>query len=84
MVENFGMGKEFGLRYSQDNQMGFKSVSNESSKLIDSDIQDILDQCNKKAREVLTDNRPKILKVVDRLLAVESLNADEFNKIIVS
>jgi len=84
MVENFGMGSEFGLRYSQDNQMGFKSVSNESSKLIDTDINEILKSCNNKAREILSNNKPKILKVVDRLLEVESLDADEFNKIIAS
>src|SRR3990172_7424198 len=53
MVEHYGMGDNFKLRYCDKNDMGIKSVSSDSQKTIDSDINSILDKCYTQAKKVV-------------------------------
>lgn len=82
MVENFGMGKIFGLRYVGQSSYGLKEVSLESQKIVDEDIQIILNECYKNTQKILIENRAKLDRLSARLLEVESINGDEVEKLL--
>jgi cell division protease FtsH len=82
MVENFGMGASFGLRYVGQSSYGIKEVSFESQKIVDEDIQTILNTCYNDAQNIIKENRVKLDKLAIRLLEVESINGDEVEKLL--
>ncbi|MFA5300190.1 MAG: AAA family ATPase, partial [Lutibacter sp.] len=82
MVEHYGMGQQFNFRYVSQNSMGMKEASLENQKIIDEDINTILEQCHQKATELILNNREKLDKLTGKLLEVESLNAEELNQIL--
>ncbi|MFA5299361.1 MAG: AAA family ATPase [Lutibacter sp.] len=82
MVENYGMGENFGLRYALTNSMGLKDLSIDSQKTIDSDVQNILDKCYTKAKDIIDGNMISIKKLIDALLEKESLDFLEVKNIL--
>ena len=90
MVTKYGMSDKLGpLQYGKTDELIFlgrqiqeeKNYSEETSKLIDSEVHEIVDRARRRAYEVLTGHREILDKVVARLIAEETLSADEFNKL---
>ncbi len=68
---NFGMYREEGA-----------AVSEVLQAKIDIEISKIIDQAYKEAKEILSRNKPKLDKVAKALLDKETLDTDEFEKIV--
>ncbi|MDP9251395.1 MAG: ATP-dependent zinc metalloprotease FtsH, partial [Chloroflexota bacterium] len=87
MVTKFGMSEKLGpLQYGRSDELIFlgrqiqeeRNYSEEVAKVIDAEVHDIVERARQRAFEVLTQNRDKLDLVVQRLIAQESLDADEF------
>jgi cell division protease FtsH len=91
MVMEYGMSEKLGwLRY-RDNQdevfLGHsvarnQQVSEETSKLIDSEVRRLIEEAEGVARTVLTDNIDELHKLALALLEFETLSGDEAKKAI--
>jgi len=89
MVTKYGMSEKLGpLQYGKSDEMIFlgrqiseeKNYSEDTSKIIDSEVHEIVDRARRRAYEVLTRNRDKLDAVVAKLIEQETLSSDEFNK----
>src|SRR3982075_2234413 len=87
MVTKFGMSEKLGpLQYGKSDELIFlgrqiqeeRNYSEEIAKIIDAEVHDIVERARQRAFEVLTQNRDKLDLVVQKLIAQESLDADEF------
>ena len=87
MVTKFGMSEKLGpLQYGRSDELIFlgrqiqeeRNYSEDIAKVIDAEVHDIVERARQRAYEVLTQNRDKLDLVVHRLIAQESLDADEF------
>ena len=87
MVTQFGMSDKLGLRvYGQKQEMVFlgkeiseqRDYSDTVAELIDEEVRRIIDEEYEHAKQILTDNRNKLDLIAEKLLAVETLDADEF------
>ena len=58
------------------------AVSETLQSKIDVEISKIIDQAYKEAKEILSKNKPKLDKVAKALLEKETLDTDEFEKIV--
>ena len=91
MVTKYGMSEKLGpLQYGKTDELIFlgrqiqeeKNYSEETSKLIDSEVHEIVDRARRRAHELLTQYRSLLDAVVERLLAQETLSSDEFNNLV--
>lgn len=82
MVEHYGMGKHFGIRYCTVNTLGIGENSVEAHKLIDKDINEILTKSYKVAKDIIVNHKDKLDKVSNRLLEVETLDGNELSELI--
>ena len=90
MVTEWGMSELLGpLRYSPNEQEVFlghsvtqrQNVSGETAKLIDQEVRRIVTDGEKKARQVLTDNRHLLDQLSAALMEYETLSGDEVNEL---
>ncbi|TMF62045.1 MAG: cell division protein FtsH, partial [Chloroflexi bacterium] len=88
MVTKFGMSEKLGpLQYGKTDELIFlgrqiqeeRNYSEDVAKIIDSEVHDIVDRARLRAYEVLTQNRAKLDQIVEKLIAQETLETDEFN-----
>lgn len=88
MVKSFGMSKKLGLvKYGQEENLAYlghkygedRDYSEATSQVIDDEVRAIMESCYAKAKEILTENRKTLDKIVDALLEKEVLDAEEFN-----
>jgi cell division protease FtsH len=91
MVTKYGMSEKLGpLQYGKTDELIFlgrqiqeeKNYSEETSKLIDSEVHDIVDRARRRAYELLTQYRSLLDAVVARLIEQETLSSDEFNTLV--
>ncbi len=91
MVTKYGMSEKLGpLQYGKTDELIFlgrqiqeeKNYSEETSKLIDSEVHDIVDRARRRAYELLTQYRSLLDVVVARLIEQETLSSDEFNNLV--
>src|SRR6266568_2051875 len=91
MVTKYGMSEKLGpLQYGKTDELIFlgrqiqeeKNYSEETSKLIDSEVHDIVDRARRRAYELLTQYRSLLDAVVGRLIEQETLSSDEFNLLV--
>ena len=91
MVTKYGMSEKLGpLQYGKTDELIFlgrqiqeeKNYSEETSKLIDSEVHEIVDRARRRAYELLTQYRSLLDAVVERLIAQETLSSDEFNDLV--
>src|SRR6266516_2200679 len=91
MVTKFGMSEKLGpLQYGRSDELIFlgrqiqeeRNYSEETSKLIDSEVHDIVDRARRRAYELLTQYRGLLDVVVARLIEQETLSSDEFNQLV--
>lgn len=57
-------------------------VSQETQTLIDKEIEKIIASASKVAKDILTKHRSKLDQIAEKLLEVETLDADEFEKVV--
>src|SRR5438105_1670208 len=91
MVTKYGMSEKLGpLQYGKTDELIFlgrqiqeeKNYSEETSKLIDSEVHEIVDRARRRAYELLTQYRSLLDVVVARLIEQETLSSDEFNNLV--
>src|SRR5438132_876254 len=91
MVTKYGMSEKLGpLQYGKTDELVFlgrqiqeeKNYSEETSKLIDSEVHEIVDRARRRAYELLTQYRSLLDAVVARLIEQETLSSDEFNQLV--
>lgn len=90
MVSKYGMTSSIGtLDFTEDNENIFignaithsKNVSEETLKLIDSEMKKIVDGCYEKAKEILRENDEKLTRLANCLLEKETVYKKEFEAI---
>jgi len=90
MVTDFGMSDRLGPRTFGDKQelvfLGReiseqRDYSEEVAKQIDEEVQNIIQQAHETARKILTENRAKLVELAERLIAQETLEGEELDKI---
>jgi cell division protease FtsH len=92
MVTEFGMSDALGaINYDGNKRARFLDIplpqerglyGEETAQRIDAEIQRILTDAHKKAREILTDQREKLETVTRRLLEVEVMEGDELRALL--
>jgi len=91
MVTEWGMSEKLGrLRYSENEEQVFlgrsiaqtKSVSDESARLIDTEVRRIIEAAEDQAREVLTERIDALHAVSEALLVYETLSGEEVRAIL--
>ena len=91
MVCELGMSDEVGpLHLAESNQPVFlgrdfstrNDISEETARKIDEEIKKIIDWAYKEAKRILTENRETLDRCSKALLERETINADEFEKLI--
>lgn len=87
MVMQYGMSEKMGLiAYGDEGDEVFigrdlahtRSYSEEVAKEIDQEIHDIIDECHKKAREIILEHQDVLHKCAALLLEKEKVQRDEF------
>lgn len=90
MVSKYGMTSAIGtLDFTEDNENIFignaithsKNVSEETLKLIDSEMKRIVDGCYEKAKQILRENDDKLTRLANCLLEKETVYKKEFEAI---
>jgi len=91
MVTEFGFSEKLGpLRYTENEEEVFlghsvtqrKNVSDATAKVIDEEIRRIVEEGERKAREILTGHLEELHSLARGLLEFETLSADEIKRII--
>ncbi|OLC57819.1 MAG: hypothetical protein AUH85_02370 [Chloroflexi bacterium 13_1_40CM_4_68_4] len=89
MVMRYGMSERLGpLAFGRRDELIFlgrqiaeeRNYSEETAKQIDEEVHDIIDRGYRRARELLTARREKLDQIVERLMAEETLEGEEFAK----
>ena len=90
MVRQYGMSDEIGpVSYSERNELVFlgreiaegRSYSEKVAETIDSEVSNIVHRAYTRARQLLSDNREKLIAVARALLEKESLDPVEFRAV---
>jgi len=89
MVTRFGMSDLGPLSLEEQNSQVFlggglnrSEYSEEISSRIDAQVREIVEQCHQNARQIIRDNRVAIDRLVDLLIEKETIDGDEFRKIL--
>ncbi|HLF19085.1 MAG TPA: AAA family ATPase [Candidatus Omnitrophota bacterium] len=79
MAYRYGMGKSglIGDFYAMTNSMGDPLISEETRRVLDKDVQDILQGCVKEVREILENKKDLLEYFAQQLLEKEELEYDE-------
>ena len=92
MVMNYGMSSSLGLPTYGDQgsnpfvgrDYGFgggRDYSEEAAKAIDDEVRDILDRNYKRAKQIIEDNRHKMVALANALMEVETMDRQVFEKL---
>jgi len=86
MVTKWGLSDKVGtIDYSPDNSGGYPSareISDETSKLIDSETRRMVDEALQKAKKILTEKRDDLEKLAKALLEFETLSGEEIKDLL--
>ncbi len=91
MVTEWGMSDKLGrLRYTENEEQVFlgraisqtQNISDETARLIDSEVRRIIEEAEKTARSVLTEKMAELHKISNALLDCETLSADDVKAIL--
>jgi hypothetical protein len=89
MVTEFGMSDKLGpLAFGKRDELVFlgreigeqRNYSDEVAKQIDEEVRAIIDRAYERAQEVLTTHRDKLVALAERLVAEETVDSEEFEK----
>lgn len=93
MVQKYGMSEKLGLiKYGESDELehlGYsygqsQDYSEDTAKLIDNEVREIVEKAYEDVKKIISDNRTKFDKVVSELLEKEVLEAEEFAEILES
>ena len=82
MITDYGMSKKLGLRtFGQSTLPGYlgfgppaaKDYSEETARLIDKEMRDIMEEAHERAKTLLQENRPRLVHLAEKLLVKETL-----------
>jgi len=91
MVTKYGMSERLGpLQYGRSDELIFlgrqiqeeRNYSEETSKIIDSEVHQIVDRARQRAYQILSQNRDKLDLLVKYLLEHETIASDDFEKLL--
>jgi cell division protease FtsH len=92
MVMEYGMSQMGRVNYRDSNRSpflmaaggeeGLRSHSERTAREIDEEVKRIIDEAIERVRHILDVRRPALLAMTDRLIEVESIDADELKRII--
>jgi len=91
MVTEWGMSDKIGMvAYGENSQEVFlghsvtqsKNLSEETARIIDSEIRSIIDKAYARATQILTDNRDELERLAKGLLEYETLSGDEIRTVL--
>ncbi len=82
MVTKWGLSEKLGpLHYGEDEGMmpgtGAANYSGETSKMIDQEVRRIIDECYKRAEQILNDNRDILEAMKDALMEYETIDSEQ-------
>jgi len=89
MVTEFGMSEKLGpLAFGKRDELVFlgreigeqRNYSDEVAKQIDEEVRAIIDRCYAKAMDVLVRYKDRLIQLAERLVAEETIEQDEFEK----
>jgi cell division protease FtsH len=89
MVMRYGMSEKLGpLAFGRRDELIFlgrqiaeeRNYSEEIAKLIDQEVHEIIDRAYRHVKEILVTNRTKLDEIVERLIAEETIEGEEFAK----
>jgi cell division protease FtsH len=89
MVMRYGMSERLGpLAFGRRDELIFlgrqiaeeRNYSEEIAKQIDEEVHEIIDRGYRRAKELLTSRRVKLDQIVERLIAEETIEGEEFEK----
>jgi cell division protease FtsH len=90
MVTEFGMSDKLGpLSFGKRDELVFlgreigeqRNYSDEVAKTIDEEVRAIIDRGYARAMEVLVEHKAKLTALAEKLVAEETVDADEFEKL---
>jgi len=90
MVTDFGMSDKLGPRTFGDKQelvfLGReiseqKDYSEETATVIDQEVDRIIREAHNTAKNILTENKPKLIEIANKLLAEETLEGEELDQL---
>lgn len=85
MVARYGMSDVLGpVAYAADRAYGEGGYSQDIASKIDAEVARIIDEAKGRARKVLTDHRGALDAIAERLVEVETLEREEFEKILIA
>lgn len=84
MVARYGMSELGPVAFGSDHGSGEERYSQQVAAKIDSEVARIIDEAKKKAHEVLATHRKTLDVMSLRLVEVETLERDEFEKLLVA
>lgn len=90
-VTKWGLSEKLGPQlYSEEEQQNYlgggggqqlKPVSDETARLIDAEVKDLLDRCYKRAYDILEENRDKLELMKDALMEYETIDVSQIDAI---
>ena len=94
MVTKYGMSDKLGAQAFEGNEggramfgRGLEEHGEYSQKVgaeIDAEVSRIMSEALEKAQEIVTEHRPALEAIAKRLIEVETIESDEYNKIIIA
>ena len=90
MVTRYGMSTLGPRTFGKKEEMIFlgreineeRDYSDRTAEAIDSEVSRLIEAASKTAEKILTENKAILQKIVDELLEKETIERDEFNKIV--
>lgn len=91
MATKWGLSDKLGpLLYGEDEQEVFlgrsmtqhQNISDDTARLIDSEVRRFVDEAYERAKKILTDNIDELHKLAEAVLEYETLSGDEINEIL--
>jgi cell division protease FtsH len=89
MVTEFGMSERLGpLAFGKRDELVFlgreigeqRNYSDEVAKQIDEEVRAIIDRCYSRAMDVLTQHKDRLTELAERLVAEETIEQEDFEK----
>jgi len=85
MVARYGMSEILGpVAYAADRGYGEPVYSQDVAAKIDAEVSRIIDEAKGRARKVITEHRGALDAIAERLVEVETIERDEFEKILIA
>ncbi len=84
MVSRYGMSEKLGpVAFATDQNYRNESYSQDIAAKIDAEVTRIIEEAKGRARQVLTDHRKALDSISEELVKVETMERDEFEKLLV-